>query len=141
MPVPRPRVIRKLHALARRGVLEGIEGGLYSLPARVVKSGSGPCSRRCQKTSSARSGSGGALVATVAAFGFLPFFFGSLVFYVLRDKLVFALQQRVPHKIMEDERVVVLVMCAAGRPHQSFALQNPNGRAEHVGVEGWGAFA
>lgn len=34
--IPRPTVIRKLRALARRGVLERIDGGLYALPARVV---------------------------------------------------------------------------------------------------------
>ncbi|KVX10607.1 hypothetical protein WL01_22490 [Burkholderia ubonensis] len=36
--IPRPTVIRKLQALARRGVLERIDGGLYALPARVVNS-------------------------------------------------------------------------------------------------------
>ncbi len=36
--IPRPTVIRKLKALARRGVLERIDGGLYALPACVVNS-------------------------------------------------------------------------------------------------------
>ncbi|ARK86989.1 helix-turn-helix domain-containing protein [Burkholderia pseudomallei] len=36
--IPRPTVIRKLQTLARRGVLERIDGGLYALPARVVNS-------------------------------------------------------------------------------------------------------
>lgn len=34
--MPRPNVIRKLQALARRGVLERIDSGLYALPACVV---------------------------------------------------------------------------------------------------------
>lgn len=36
--IPRPTVIRKLKALARRGVLERLDDGLYALPARVVNS-------------------------------------------------------------------------------------------------------
>jgi hypothetical protein len=36
--IPRTTVIRKLQALARRGVLERIDSGLYALPDRVVNS-------------------------------------------------------------------------------------------------------
>lgn len=84
MPAFHGQRIRKLQALARRGVLERIDSGLYTLPDRVVNSAPVLRAADASRKRIWRSGSFGRLVATALALGFLPFFLGFPVLCFLR---------------------------------------------------------